>query len=195
MKDPLLSARYFMSETDFSRLPVSEAEVTFVGRSNVGKSSLICGLCQNKTLARVSKTPGRTQGINVYETARGRWLVDLPGYGYAEASQKQRDYWPEMIRRYLGGRPNLKMVFVLIDAERGMGPMDMEMLNWLHDAGAPACIVGTKVDRVGSSRWADSRAALAGSVGLASNDIHWVSAKKSDGIKALRQEVLSALGF
>lgn len=195
MIDPLLGARYFMSETDSSRLPAAEAEVTFVGRSNVGKSSLICALCQNKTLARVSKTPGRTQAINVYETARGRWLVDLPGYGYAEATKKLKEYWPEMIRGYLSGRPNLKMVFVLVDAERGVGPLDLEMLHGLRETGVPACIVATKVDRLGSSRRLELRAAFAGTLGLASEDIHWVSAKKTDGMRGLRQEVLTALGF
>src|ERR1700759_4769637 len=113
MNSALRNAHFLMAETAHDRLPLSEAEVSFIGRSNVGKSSLICAITQNSKLARVSKTPGLTRGINIFETKPGRWLVDLPGYGYAVGSERQRDYWPEMIGRYLAERAAMKRVYVL----------------------------------------------------------------------------------
>jgi GTP-binding protein len=83
---------YWRSETSADRLPEAMAEVTFVGRSNAGKSSLICALCENSQLARISKRPGRTRAINIFEATRGRWLVDLPGYGFAEGPERERNY-------------------------------------------------------------------------------------------------------
>ncbi len=195
MKEPLRQTRFILAETDMARLPPSTAEVAFVGRSNVGKSSTICALCDNRTLARVSKTPGRTRGINVFEATRDRWLVDLPGYGYAKVSQKQRDYWPQMIGNYLLGRPTLACVYVLIDAEVGAGEIDKSMLNWLIGKNIPFRVVGTKVDRLGKSTQRERRIKLAESVGLNSTEIQWFSAKKGYGLDALRRDVIETLGI
>jgi len=195
MKDPLRQTRFKIAETDPLRVPHALAEVAFVGRSNVGKSSTICALCDNHKLAQVSKKPGRTRGINVYEVAHQRWLVDLPGYGFAHGPKKEHDYWPKMIGNYLSGRSSLRMVFVLLDSEIGLGPIDLSMLNWIREKNLPCCIVGTKVDRLGASRQWEYRKRLADSMGLDARDIHWISSKKGYGIKELRQEVMLALGL
>ncbi len=195
MNNQLRQTRFLLEETDAVRLPESLAEVAVVGRSNVGKSSTLCALCENKGLARVSKTPGRTRGINVFEAAKGKWLVDLPGYGYADAPKREREYWPKMIGNYLGGRPNMKMIFVLVDAELGIGPADMSMLHWLKDQKTPCRVVGTKVDRMGGSRQWEYRKKMAASIGLNPEEIHWTSSKKGYGVKELRNEVIEALGL
>lgn len=195
MKTPLLQARYLITETDPQRLPPSQAEVTFVGRSNVGKSSLICALCENKKLARVSKTPGRTRGINVFEVRRERWLVDLPGFGYAVAPQKEREYWPKMIGAYLNSRPQLSLVLVLIDAELGLSDIDLSVLHWLNERKIPCHIVGTKVDRLNHARQIEHRARLASSLGMTPEEIYWVSAQKGYGMSELQMDVAKALNL
>lgn len=194
MRDPLRSAKFFMSETNQARLPASLAEVTFIGRSNVGKSSLICALCDNRSLARVSKTPGRTREINVFETTKGRWLVDLPGYGYSAGPEKEREYWSKMIGHYLTARPTMKMAYVLLDAERGVGPIDFSILQWLAENNVPHKLVGTKTDRVGGSRLKEYRERIARTMNVETADVHWVSAKKDIGVKPLRDEIIQLLG-
>jgi len=189
----LLNTHYLMSETDQKRLPESLAEVTFVGRSNVGKSSLICALTDNNKLARVSKLPGRTRAINIFEVRKNYWLVDLPGYGYAVAPEKEREYWPTMIGGYITLRPKLAMVYILIDADLGVGPQDISLLHWLHGLKVPCLIVGTKVDRIGRDRQREKRKIMANSLGLEAEDIFWVSAKKGYGIKELRADVVESL--
>lgn len=193
MKNPFLSTKHLLTETDARRLPPSLAEITFVGRSNVGKSSLICGLCENKKLARVSKTPGRTRGLNVFEVRRGRWLVDLPGFGYAEVPQKEREYWPKMIGGYLV-RPQVSTVFVLMDAERGILPIDLSLLHWLKEKNISFKIVGTKVDRLNHSQQIESRKVMASFLELAPEEIFWVSGKLGYGLNELRTAVAQILG-
>lgn len=192
---PLRKAKFLLAETDPVRLPDAEAEVVVVGRSNVGKSSALCALCDNANLARVSKTPGRTRGINVFEIAKGRWLVDMPGYGFAVGPKRERDYWPKMIGSYLDNRPSLKLVLVLIDGERGIGPMDLSLLTWIKDKKAACRLVGTKSDKLGASRQFEFRKRMAAAIGLAPDEIHWISSKKGYGMQALRDDVIMALGL
>src|SRR5258708_29597770 len=113
----LRETKHLMTETDTRKLTASDAEVTFVGRSNVGKSTLINALCQKKNMARVSQVPGKTRTINVYEVKPYRWIVDLPGYGFAVGSKVtgKAEFGP-MIEGYLTSRNNLCMVFVILDA-------------------------------------------------------------------------------
>ncbi len=122
-------------------------EVCFAGRSNVGKSSLINALTNRKGLARASNTPGRTQEINFF-TLEDRYLVDLPGYGFAEAPVAVVERWQRLLKNYLAGRPTLRRAFVLIDARHGIKAVDDEIMGLLDRSAVPFQTVLTKVDKV-----------------------------------------------
>lgn len=123
-------------------------EYAFIGRSNVGKSSLINMLCNHKGLAKVSNTPGKTQTINYFRVDSAWHLVDLPGYGYAKISKKMREKWEDMIERYLITRPQLQCVFVLLDSRHSLQKIDLEFINWMGDRRVPFVIVYTKTDKL-----------------------------------------------
>ena len=125
-------------------------EIAFAGRSNVGKSSLINALTGQSGLARTSNTPGRTQELNLFRPERdaGLMLVDMPGYGYAEAPKEKVDLWNELIRAYLRGRPNLRRVYALIDARHGIKKNDDEVLTLLDKAAVSYQVVLTKADKI-----------------------------------------------
>ncbi len=160
-----------------------------MGRSNVGKSSLINALANRKQLARVSNTPGRTQLINVFTTRRGATLVDLPGYGYAKASKATRSTWPRMIEGYLLGREELARVVVLVDGAIGPTPLDQQMLDWLRYNDLPHSVIATKADKVKSSKRARRRRELAEGCDLDPGDVLWVSSSTGAGIDQLRSLV------
>lgn len=175
------------------QLGVCHAEVAFIGRSNVGKSSLLNALAGQRQLARVSKTPGRTRLINVFITGKDRWIVDLPGYGFATGPAKERAGWEQMISGYLTGRKTLRMIFVLVDAEVGPTKLDLQTLDWLRHLGLPYRIVATKADQVKPSKALKQRKDLAAILNLAPADVAWVSAAKGSGIPELRYEVAGLL--
>jgi GTP-binding protein len=131
---------------------INQPEFAFIGRSNVGKSSLINMLLERKGVARTSKKPGKTQTINLYEIDQN-WIVsDLPGYGYATVSKAQRKKWEINIERYLKLRPNLMFSFVLIDIRHPLQQNDLEFMNWLGERAIPFGIVFTKADKLKESK-------------------------------------------
>jgi GTP-binding protein len=128
-------------------LESSAPEVAMVGRSNVGKSSLINAIVRHGNLARVSNTPGKTQEINFFTTDAGFVLVDLPGYGYARVSKEQRQLFSDLIRSYLLERENLAVTFILVDSRHEPMPIDLAMIEELEFAGRPYVVVLTKCDK------------------------------------------------
>ena len=128
--------------------PADRMEVCFAGRSNVGKSSLINALTGTKALARASNTPGRTQEINYFTAGEEHYLVDLPGYGYANAPLPVVEKWQRLLKQYLSGRQTLRRAFVLIDARHGAKKVDEEILSLLDSAAVTFQVVLTKADKV-----------------------------------------------
>jgi GTP-binding protein len=188
-----LQLSFVKSATKLSQLPASRAEVAFVGRSNVGKSSLINALANRRQLAHVSNTPGRTQVINLYELPTGATFVDLPGYGYAAVPGRMRGSWQQMIEGYLLGRDELVQIFVLVDGEIGPTKLDVQMLEWLRHESLPHSVVATKMDKVKSSVRDRRKRDLAAGCQLEWGDIAWVSAAKGDGIAELRGRITTVL--
>ncbi|MCF3109097.1 ribosome biogenesis GTP-binding protein YihA/YsxC [Niabella sp. CC-SYL272] len=156
----IVSAAYVKSSAEYMQCPKADRpEYAFIGRSNVGKSSLINMLCNKKALAKTSAAPGKTQLINHFEIISGYrdksgkmerkswYLVDLPGYGYAKVSQKQRKGWSMMIEKYILKRENLVSLFVLIDSRHEPQKLDLEFINQLGEWGIPFALVFTKADK------------------------------------------------
>ena len=127
-------------------------EVAFAGKSNVGKSSMINALMNRKSYARISATPGKTQTINFYNINDALYLVDLPGYGYARVSAKEKEQWGRMIERYLHGSSQLKSVFLLIDIRHEPSANDRLMYQWIVDQGYEPVIIATKLDKLKRSQ-------------------------------------------
>lgn len=146
------TATFIVSNTDHKSCPTDEKpEFAFIGRSNVGKSSLINMLTNNKKLAKTSATPGKTQLINHFEINEKWYLVDLPGYGYAKVSKVNRNLFEKFISEYLLERKTLVNTFVLIDSRLLPQKIDIEFMNWCGEKGIPFAIVFTKIDKLSSS--------------------------------------------
>ncbi len=136
-----------------SRLPENiHPEVAFAGKSNVGKSSLINSLLNRKSLARTSSQPGKTQTINFYEINQMFYLVDLPGYGYAKASEEIRAQWGQMVERYLHQSKQLRAVFLLVDIRHAPSANDKQMYQWILSQGYEPLIIATKLDKIKRSQ-------------------------------------------
>lgn len=147
-------ANFVGSYVAVSQCPAADKpEYAFIGRSNVGKSSLINYLTGHSGLARVSGAPGKTQTINHFLINNHWYLVDLPGYGYAKVSKTQRKTWEQFIRSYLLKRPNLSCVFTLIDSRIPPQKMDLEFINWMGEMQIPFVLVFTKADKRQHKKW------------------------------------------
>ncbi len=169
--------------------PADRLEVCFAGRSNVGKSSLINALTGRKNLARASNTPGRTQEINFFTLGEERYLVDLPGYGYAEAPVAVVAKWQALLKQYLAGRQTLRRAFVLIDTRHGVKDVDEEILTLLDKSAVTFQVVMTKADKVNAAtreaNIAQVQAALKKHP-AAYPEIVLTSSEKGEGIETLR---------
>ena len=155
------SACFLTSAAHSSQFPADAgAEVAFVGRSNAGKSSAINSIVERRALARVSKTPGRTRLLNFFQLGEGRRLVDLPGYGYAEASHAERETWEPMTTA-LAQRSSLRGLFVIVDSRRGVQDSDLHLLEWARAAGRPVHVLLSKADKL---KKAELKQSLASSV-------------------------------
>ena len=155
-----------------SAIPDTEfPEVAFAGKSNVGKSSLINALMNRKSYARTSSQPGKTQTINFYNINDAMYLVDLPGYGYANASPAVKAKWGKMIEKYLRQSANLKQVFLLVDIRHDPSENDKMMYNWIVDNGFRPVIIATKLDKLKRSQIAKNVKAVRAGLGLKEDDI------------------------
>jgi len=191
-----LNLEFITSAAQISQLPQTGVpEVAVVGRSNVGKSSLINALSNRKGLARVSKTPGRTQLINYFSLGESAAVVDLPGYGFANAPARVRATWQPMIEGYLLDRQELVMILVLVDGEIGPTKLDVQMLEWLKSYDRPCTVIATKHDKVKSAVRDKRKRELAIKSGVEQREVVWVSAAKNVGIDNLRTLVRKWLGL
>ncbi|MYM57327.1 ribosome biogenesis GTP-binding protein YihA/YsxC [Thalassovita mangrovi] len=196
--------KLFAGQTDFlkgvvamSGLPPSDRiEVCFAGRSNVGKSSLINALTGRKGLARASNTPGRTQEINFFTVGEDHYLVDLPGYGFANAPVAVVEKWQKLLKQYLSGRQNLRRAFVLIDARHGIKKVDEEIMSLLDSSAVTFQCVLTKADKVK----AKDREAVLKQVReklskhpAAFPELILTSSEKGDGIATLRATIATLI--
>ena len=196
--------RLFAGPCDFLRgvvamegLPEADRlEVCFAGRSNVGKSSLINALTGRKALARASNTPGRTQEINFFSLGDAIYLVDLPGYGYAEAPKPVVAKWQDLLKAYLAGRPTLRRAFLLVDARHGLKPVDKEIMELLDRSAVTYQAVLTKADKPAASELAAAIAQVSSTLAkhpAAFPEIIVTSAESGEGLATLRAEV-AAMG-
>ncbi|HHH35670.1 MAG TPA: YihA family ribosome biogenesis GTP-binding protein [Gammaproteobacteria bacterium] len=199
---PFQQVRFRLSAGDFAQFPPDEGrEVAFVGRSNAGKSSAINALTGRRALARISKTPGRTQQINFFDIDADRRLVDLPGYGYAKVPRAMKRHWERLIERYLQRRRSLRGLVVVVDCRRGLSELDRMLLAWCRAAGIPAHVLLTKADKL--SRGAASAVLLQTRKALAEEfpgseeaqlGAQLFSALKKSGVEALQARLADWLG-
>ncbi|MDY0029614.1 MAG: ribosome biogenesis GTP-binding protein YihA/YsxC [Pseudobdellovibrionaceae bacterium] len=181
---------------DLKQLPPSQIpEIAFAGRSNVGKSSLINALMGRK-IAHVSHTPGRTQQLNFFDVGNHFWLVDMPGYGYAKVSKELKKNWNIVLRDYLKGRPNLRVVFLLIDSRHGLKETDIEMMKMLDTSAVAYRIILTKSDHPKKSDLESMKETVEGSLKkhpAAFPFVQPVSSWEKEGLEELQQTILGLI--
>lgn len=186
----IVEATFERSASDVSQCPAADMpEVAIAGRSNVGKSSLLNALCGRRGLARVSRTPGRTQLLNLFTLVIARHgqrhrmrLVDLPGYGYAAAGRAVTDRFGPMIEGYLTQRDSLVGLVLLVDLRRGVTALDRQMMEFLSSRELPTLLVATKADKLGASKRPLAVRDIAASVGVHPGDVVLTSASTGVGI-------------
>ena len=155
-----------------SKLPENRLpEFAFSGKSNVGKSSLINALMNRKAYARISAQPGKTQTINYYNINQELYFVDLPGYGYAKVPESEKARWGKMIERYLRNSAQLKQVFLLVDIRHEPGKNDIQMFNWILNAGYEPVVIATKLDKIKKSQLAKQKKLIRETLGMRKDEL------------------------
>ncbi len=165
-----------------------------VGRSNVGKSSLINAVLNRKGVARVSQTPGKTQAIQFYLVNEKFYLVDLPGYGYAKVPKSMSHSWGELVRGYLENAEDLRLIFLLLDVRRTPGEHDLKMHEWARDLeGVDERVVLTKTDKLSNNQLATSRRAIASELKIDDAQLIAASSVTKKGIEQIRREMIARI--
>lgn len=185
----MLRAEWFAAAASAKQFPPPGApEFAFLGRSNVGKSSLLNKLVGRKSLARTSSTPGKTRLVHWYKVERSShecWLVDLPGYGYAKVAKSEREKWQPLIESYLGDRPSLQAAVLLQDLRRSWSEDESLLVDWLRERGVPVLVAITKTDKLKPMRRAEAVRKLKAAIGLPKACILPTSAQTGAGIPEL----------
>jgi GTP-binding protein len=195
-----MSYKFMYGVTSWGGLPSEDLpEVAFIGRSNVGKSSLINGVSLYNSLARVSKTPGATQQLNFFAFLKqdipAMFLVDLPGYGYAKAAKSKVLSWNKFMLEYLEKRPQLKRIFMLIDSRHGFMKIDQEMLNFLKQCGVLVQIILTKGDKISKTQLMAVKAGIEEEIkthAICYQDVIASSYKTKEGMEQIRTAIMDA---
>jgi GTP-binding protein len=191
----ITSAEFVTTATGRSGWPAAGLpEAAFLGRSNVGKSSLLNCLVNRRGLARTSSTPGRTREINFFRVNQKWIFADLPGYGYAKVSREMRNNWQAMVEDYLTGREQLKAAVLIQDLRRPPGPEERDLLAWLSGRGIPFLLVATKADKLGRGERHRALLALGQGLGLSPDQITPFSATTREGRDELWKRLLKWLG-
>ncbi len=165
-------------------------EIAFVGRSNVGKSSLINALTRNSKLAKTSSTPGKTKFVNYFSINKGQFnIVDLPGYGYHKASKEAEEKWVSLIEEYFLNAQNLKCVFVLVDIRHAVSPLDIVMLNFLVANRLPFVVVLTKADKLSKSEQNRQIDAISKQIAMPKSNLITISAEKKQGLEQILERI------
>ena len=201
----IIRSKYVASAVRADQYPPTRMiEAAFIGRSNVGKSSLINSLCRRNGLARVSATPGKTQTINFYELEAKRtdeglderakfYLVDLPGYGFAKTNRNNKEQWSGFISKYLSGSDNLGLVCLLIDIRHKPMESDLECYQWLKDCGLRVQIVLTKSDKLSKNAAMSQKALFKREMGLSEDDIITYTSSQHTNRGELINRIMAAL--
>lgn len=203
-KITVVKSDYIISAVGKAQYPAeSLPEIVFIGRSNVGKSSLINSLTRRKNLARISQTPGKTQTINFYKVDlkiaeedliyKNFYLVDLPGYGYAKTSKTNRKTWAKFIEQYLINRREIKFVCQLIDIRHEPQESDKKTFAWLVEKNLPVLIVATKSDKISKSETKKNLAVIKNILGVEENSVLPYSSKTNEGRENLLQVIADSL--
>jgi len=193
MRKGLHEAHFVAAAATVGQFPdLPYPEVAFAGRSNVGKSSLLNALVAKRKLARVSKTPGRTQQIHFFLVDRRITFVDLPGYGYAKVPEAVRRSWQTLVEGYLRERRQLRLLVLLVDVRRGLDEEELALLAWLRDVQTPVVVAVTKVDKASQSALARCRRELQEKV--PEIPVVWTSAATGQGMDELWRQIRQRAG-
>jgi GTP-binding protein len=200
----VLAAAFVAEARDVAHLPPDgPPEVAIAGRSNVGKSTLLNRMAGRHGLARVSKTPGRTRGLVLFDL-EVRWpgggeerqrlrLVDLPGYGYAQVSHDERRAWQKLVEGYVARQGPLRLVLLLVDARRGLGAEEHQLMAWLADQALPCHVVVTKADKLGAAEQGSLRASLRQQAATSGSQVALVSGATGQGVDELWARIFHTL--
>ena len=198
MSNPFARARYVLSAHNYKQLPPDQgAEIAFAGRSNAGKSSALNALTQQNALARVSKTPGRTQQLVFFQVAPHRHLVDLPGYGYAKVPKDLQAHWKKFLDGYFSTRDALQGLVVVMDIRHPLKDYDRQMIGYAVERGIPAHAVLTKADKLGRGAAGNTLQAVRMELQRVYGDtvsVQTFSAESKTGVDELRKVVANWMG-